>query len=103
VNLDGSVNQTDVNLFVANYGTTKVVNTRVVGDLATRQLGDLDIDGDIDLTDAFTLRQALHGFGSGSLNLSGLAGLGSNVPEPCSLVLAVLGVVALVSGRRRQS
>ncbi len=103
VNLDGSLNQTDINLFVANYGTQKRVNNIVVADLDTRKAGDLDIDGDIDFDDALILRAGLHAPGAASgLDLSGLAGLGASVPEPGALLLAVFGLTAVASQRRRR-
>jgi trimeric autotransporter adhesin len=88
----------DVNKFVANWHTTKVVNGVAVGDLDTRKNGDLDMDGDIDLDDAFALHQALLGMGAGGLDFSRL---GAGVPEPSSFVMIIGAVIAASLGRRR--
>jgi hypothetical protein len=99
VDLSGALGPSDVTTFVANWRTTKQVNGVTVGDLSTRTKGDLDIDGDVDLDDAFALHLALLGAGAGGLDFSLL---GAGVPEPCSLVLVGCGLIGLIGFRRRR-
>jgi len=98
VNIDGSVNQTDVNIFVTNWQTRRTINGFQFGDLNSRDGGDFDFDGDVDLNDAIVLRNGLLIAGSGAS-----FDLGSLVPEPTSVVLALFGLASVAGVRRRKS
>jgi hypothetical protein len=104
VNLDGVVSGTgagpaatdDVTKMLQGWGTKKLVNGIQFGDWTTRQQGDLNYDGEVDLHDAFMLRQAFKGLGL-ELNMSVFS---AAVPEPSSLVLAAIGLLAVARRRR---
>jgi hypothetical protein len=96
VNLDGVLNQLDIDVFVENWLTEKTVNGVDVGDLETRMNGDLDFNGAINLNDAFILRSAIVP-GSGVV-----FEFGNLVPEPTSVALALFGMLSLVGVRRRR-
>ena len=81
----------DVAIFVDNWLTQNVVNEVVVGDLTSRNNGDYDLNGTVDLFDWHVLRTT-HVNGA-SLNLGALLA-GRNVPEPASIVLFALATVA---------
>jgi hypothetical protein len=71
-----------------------------VGDLNSRLFGDLNMNGTVDIDDAYTLHFALRSAGVAAgldFNL-----LGVLVPEPASALLWVLGLTAvhLARGRR---
>ncbi len=97
VNLDGSVNMTDVTAFVPDYGTVRRVNNMQVGDWISRQNGDLNFDGVADLKDAFILHNGLIGAGfAAGLDFSLLGG---NVPEPTAAIYLGLLLVLCTCGR----
>jgi hypothetical protein len=101
VNLNGVVNQEDVDIFLANWRKTfpVIAGGRAVGDLNSRKLGDLNIDGVVNLQDAFILHANFAaGSGGGSFELSMLG-----VPEPASAVLMVCGLTVLGWRRRRRN
>ena len=101
INRDGMVNSTDVNTFVTNWRRSpKQVNGVSVGDLDTRLSGDLNMNGTVDIDDAFTLHNALRAAGVGGGLDFGL--LGVSVPEPGSFSIAVLGMAAFGLARRRR-
>ncbi len=101
INRDGSVNQADVTAFAAGWKKEKrlkgSINSVTVGDWETWGWGDLNLDGIVDLLDAVILDAQLNA-GSGS-------GLASNVgvPEPTTLMLTGLGLLALACRRQRKS
>ncbi|MGI9427478.1 MAG: LamG domain-containing protein [Bythopirellula sp.] len=105
VNLEGSVSgdgsgpaaTDDVTMFVDNWLSTRTVNGVQVGDWVSRQNGDLNFDGIVDIDDAFALRTGLIASGLGTLDFDLLV---ANVPEPTTGVMTLLGVV-LAMGRRR--
>jgi hypothetical protein len=100
INRDGMVNNTDVSTFVTNWRRAQRVNGVVVGDLNSRLFGDLNMNGSVDIDDAFTLHFALRATGVGSgLDFSLL---GASVPEPGSVILAALGLAALNLAWRRR-
>jgi hypothetical protein len=99
INRDGSVNSTDVNTFVANWRRAQQVNGVTVGDLNSRLFGDLNMNGTVDIDDAYTLHFALRSAGVGAGLDFGL--LGVSVPEPSSLAIAALGLAAVGMRRRR--
>lgn len=93
INLDGSVNNTDVNIFVSNWlSTPKEVNNIVVADLESYMSGDLDFDGEVNLDDAFLLHEGLQLAGSVGLDFSLLS-----VPEPTSVSLLLVGLISSIS------
>jgi hypothetical protein len=70
-----------------------------VGDLNSRLFGDLNMNGTVDIDDAYTLHFALRAAGVGSGLDFGLLG----VPEPSSFALAVSALAAIRLVRRRRS
>jgi hypothetical protein len=100
VNLDGTVNLTDVTAFVADYGMVRLVNNLQVGDWTSRQNGDLNYDGAADLADAIILHQGLIGAGFASgLDFSLL---GTQVPESATVVQFLTIALLLSPSRRRK-
>jgi hypothetical protein len=100
VDQNGTFEQADIDVFVENWLSEKVVNGVRVGDMSTIENGDLNFDGITDLLDMALLRGAISGSGSGaSFDLTALNQLG--VPEPSALAFAALSLTALLSMRRR--
>jgi hypothetical protein len=106
VNGDGVVNGTgtgpsntdDVSFFIAHWLDERRVNNFVIGDLTSRTtLGDLNFDGRTTLADWAILRNA-HA-GGASLDLAALI---AGVPEPSSVTLLGLALVAAAVRRRRR-
>lgn len=75
---DGKVDLLDFNTLKSNFGSSD----------ATQDDGDADSDGDVDLID-FSL-------------LKGQFGVSVAVPEPSSLGIAAIGILALAAGSRRR-
>jgi hypothetical protein len=98
INRDGSVNSTDVNTFVTNWRRVQQVGGVTVGDLNSRLFGDLNMNGTVDIDDAYTLHFALRAAGVGSGLDFGLLG----VPEPASFALTVFAMGAFGLVRRRR-
>jgi hypothetical protein len=96
-NLDGSVNDSDVALLVNNWGTRRLVGGVQVGDWLSRQDGDLNYDGIVDLDDAYLLNQRLIANGAGALDFSIF---GAQVPEPGTWLVLALGGAAVAARRR---
>jgi hypothetical protein len=99
INRDGSVNTIDINTFIANWRRVQQVNGVTVGDLNSRLFGDLNMNGTVDIDDAFTLHAALRAAGSGAGLDFGLLG---SVPEPGSTLLLISGFVGIALARKRQ-
>jgi hypothetical protein len=102
VNRDGSVSQADVTALAMGWGREKrlagslgVLN---VGDWETWGWGDLNLDGLVNLHDAIRLNDALIAAGGGALDFSLLGG--SGVPEPGTMLLALMAWFA--TGRNRR-
>lgn len=109
VNLDGMVsgngtlpaNVDDVTALIENWLTVQIIPVTSfagglqMGDWNSRQNGDLNFDGIVDLKDAFILRDGLIASGLGALDFSLLS-----VPEPSTIamVLVCLGIL----GQRRR-
>ena len=85
VNQDGLVNQLDIDAFVLGWRS----DTSALDDLGKYSLGDLDLSGLTDLTDAVILQQALIGAGQ-SANLASI--FSTAVPEPSTALLLLAGV-----------
>jgi hypothetical protein len=99
INRDGMVNNTDVNTFVSNWRRAQQVNGVTVGDLNSRLLGDLNMNGTVDIDDAYTLHFALRSAGVAAgldFNL-----LGASVPEPSSVALLAFAGTLIGIGRPR--
>ncbi|HEX6963189.1 MAG TPA: PEP-CTERM sorting domain-containing protein [Lacipirellula sp.] len=98
VNLDGSVNMTDVAAFIPDFGSVRVVDNLQVGDWISRQNGDLNFDGAVDLNDAFILNDGLIGAGfTTGLDFSLLDG--DLVPEPTALFQFVTVLLVFFASR----
>jgi hypothetical protein len=96
----GDPDPTDIAVFKANWLHEQEFNGRQIGDWNSRVLGDLDIDGDIDLNDALILRNGFLAAGAGAVFDAAFANL--PVPEPTSALLAVCGALAAAGIRRRR-
>jgi hypothetical protein len=103
INRDGAVNNTDVSTFVTNWRRAQQVNGVTVGDLNSRLFGDLNMNGTVDIDDAYTLHFALRSAGvAAGLDFSLL---GVSVPEPSGILLLACGMAAfgLASRRHRET
>jgi hypothetical protein len=100
INRDGAVNNTDVSTFVSNWRRSQQVNGVTVGDLNSRLFGDLNMNGTVDIDDAYTLHFALRSAGSAAGLDFGL--LGVQVPEPSTFLQLALGFAAWPVAWRRQ-
>jgi hypothetical protein len=98
-NLDGSVSNADISTLVDNWGTQRLVGGVQVGDWVSRQDGDLNYDGVVDLNDAYMLNGRLIATGAGALDFSVFTG-GASVPEPATMI--VLGVAGVAFALRRR-
>ena len=103
LNLDGNLDQQDIDAFVAGWKSEKVLvgahNSMYAGDLETYGRGDLNLDGRVNLTDAVLMYNALNNAGVGSIQLSDLTG-SARVPEPSTIVLVVSAVILSCCTRR---
>ena len=100
VNLDGIVDNNDITVFVSNWLAEKAFNGQRVGDWTTRQMGDVNYDGTVDLFDWQILRSD-HVNGANLTLADALAGVYS-VPEPASSAMMLLGCVLLLGYRHRR-
>ncbi len=99
VNLDGVVDQDDVTAFSPNWLTVQTLNGVQIGDWNSRQDGDLNFDGAINLADAIILNQGLLAAGAGALDF---ASLGATTPEPSTLSLLLFATLAFTRRRSRR-
>ena len=91
----GPASTDDVTAFVEGWNSVRLVDGALVGDWVSRQRGDFDFDGVVDLDDAFVLRSGLLTSGLGTLDFSLLTG--AVIPEPSTSILAFLGMLGLLS------
>jgi hypothetical protein len=98
INRDGAVNNTDANLLITNWRRAQRVNGVVVGDLNSRLFGDLNMNGMVDIDDAFAVHFGLRAAGVASGLDFGQLG----VPEPSSFALTVFAMAAFGLARRRR-
>ena len=102
VNLDGMVSgdgsgpaaTDDVTAFVENFFTINLVDSIQVGDVTTRSIGDLDVNGIIDLRDWGIINAADPVMGSAILNEL------RSIPEPSFNFAALLAACACVRRRK---
>jgi hypothetical protein len=83
---DGSVTMADVNQFSLGWLSQNRVNGVLAGDLTSYADGDLNFDGVTDLGDAVIFNSIMISAGLGGLNFSSL---GTAVPEPSTMLLAI--------------
>jgi hypothetical protein len=96
VNLDSDVDNDDVLAFVDGWKSKRVVNGIQVGDWISRQAGDLNWDGIVNIRDAVILDQGLSASGAGSIDFGRLLSGGYETPEPSSW--ALLAIAMLFAG-----
>ncbi|MGI9457180.1 MAG: PEP-CTERM sorting domain-containing protein, partial [Aeoliella sp.] len=95
VNQDGFLNLLDFDEFILGWRS----NTEGLDAVERTRLGDLNLSGLTDLIDFFILREALNEPGGPRLELpTDLL----NVPEPASILLALLGVVSIAASARKR-
>jgi len=97
-NADGFVNQADMDNFESVFGLAGTELTDAIAALLPENQfdPDFDEDGDADLDDFVTLRES---FGN-NYNLAPSIPDLSQTPEPCSAVLMLLGLGAVIRRRR---
>ena len=110
LNGDDLVNLADAALFASNWlfekrmtstdPFTDEVYSRLVGDLSTRELGDFDYNGIVDLEDWAILNNMNPAAGAAALRM---IQSGVMVPEPSTLLLGGLAVVAALVVRRNRT
>ncbi len=98
VNNDGLLTPADKNNFIAGWMDKRLVNGFQVGDLISHAQGDLNFDGITNIQDLLLMQNALIGAGIGTITAGDLA----SVPEPTSVLLAILAVSPFAVGRRRR-
>jgi hypothetical protein len=98
LNHSGTLTQADKDAFIAGWMERKVINGVQIGDLATFEQGDLNLDGITNIFDLAIMQNALPGAGLSPITANDLAG----VPEPTAAALLVLAVAAASLGRRQR-
>lgn len=96
---DGLVTLADINVFANNWLSTKELNGVLVGDLETRARGDFNYDGVVDIADWEKLNVAFPALAAVAMQII----TGAAVPEPSSLMMGAMAVVACGLGLRRSS
>ena len=100
VNLSGGpADSADEADFVTHWRKQQLIDGVQVGDWNSRQEGDLNYDGIVDLQDAFILHESLTAAGAGGFNFALLSG--AVVPEPSTAALALCTLVATGAILRR--
>jgi hypothetical protein len=107
INLDGQVSGNgtgsattdDVTALIQNFRYRRVIDGLQLGDWESRQHGDLNFDGIVDLQDAYVLRTGLKASGLGTLDFRLLVG---SIPEPATagFALSFLATACLMRRRR---
>ncbi len=98
VNLSGGpADAADETAFISHWRKQQLINNVQIGDWNSRQEGDLNYDGIVNLTDAFILHEGLQAAGLDGLNFALLG-----VPEPSSVALVLVGWMILGAAGRRQ-
>jgi hypothetical protein len=92
----GAADSADVTEFLTHWRKQFLIDGIQIGDWNSRQEGDLNYDGIVDLRDAHILHKSLLAAGTGGLDFSLLSG-DANVPEPSTCELAALGLLAIGS------
>lgn len=95
----GSPADDDVAAFVENWLATNDINGVRIGDLNSRQMGDFDYSGRVDILDWHTLRANHVAPGS----VPSLGSLLGGVPEPSSVLLLIFGILGALMFRRRST
>ncbi|MCO6044667.1 sulfatase-like hydrolase/transferase [Aeoliella sp. ICT_H6.2] len=93
INLDGQLDQLDVNAFVEGW-----LYHQPVPDVVSYQKGDLNLDGTVDRQDWRLLREAFINAGMSVPQFAYQA-----VPEPDAWIVTVLGLCCMATAVRRQS
>ncbi|WP_425398749.1 PEP-CTERM sorting domain-containing protein [Aeoliella sp.] len=102
VNLSGGLaDAADEAAFVTHWRKRQVIDGVQVGDWNSRQEGDLNYDGYVDLLDVYILHDSLTASGAGGFNFSLLNGTG--VPEPSTAILAGIVVISVGTLLRKRS
>ncbi len=98
LNLDGIVDDSDVSIFVANWGRNDGAAS-----ITSWTHGDLTHDGNTDINDFFRWRNELSGSASEAA-LSSLLGLtgGNAVPEPATILLGFVPAICIALGHRNR-
>jgi hypothetical protein len=92
LNLDGVVDQNDLNTFVANWGFSSGTG----GSMITWKKGDLNHDGKVDVSDFFRWRNEAPSSIISSGALASMFGIsaGNLVPEPATIILLLIPALA---------
>ncbi len=93
---NGSLGPEDKTAFIAGWMQKRLVNGIQIADLTSRSQGDLNLDGITNIQDLLLLQNALIGAGMGTITSADLFG----VPEPSTVILAMLAVTSLARCRR---
>ena len=103
MNFDGVKNQADINAFIAGWRSSNAASILGTGpkfgDYVTLGKGDLDLDGDTDIADWGRLRTVFAGVGS--IVMPSAAQLGLAVPEPGTVGLLLIAMIAATVWMRR--
>jgi hypothetical protein len=99
VNIDGLLDEADVNAFVAGW---MYDNGAGKGDYLSWTLGDLNLDGQTNVQDFLLLRGALNAAGAGAA-LDNIDLNSISVPEPATLALLMAAAAMAAACRRERS
>jgi len=103
ITIDGNVDQDDIDAFKAGWLSEKILvgahNSVYVGDWETYQNGDLNLDGRVNLEDAYLLHLGLVAAAAAAEG----SATATSIPEPATLATFLLGVIGLAAaGMRRR-